>query len=89
LYVDQLIGPFTVNTLPDATMIAFSDHGTPSVTIDKDVDLANTRWTSLANIGVDVADVALQLEREGVASFRQSFSELIEALTVKDNALRT
>jgi transaldolase len=89
LYVDQLIGPFTVNTLPDATMLAFIDHGTPSVTIDKDVDLANTRWTSLANIGVDVADVALQLEREGVASFRQSFSELIEALTVKDNALRT
>ena len=70
-------------------MMAFNDHGTPSITIDKDIDLANTRWTALGNIGVDVADVASQLEQEGVASFQQSFSELIDALTVKDLALRT
>ena len=89
LYVDQLIGPHTVNTLPDATMTAFSDHGTPEITIDKDVDLAHTRWTALGDIGIDVADVASQLEREGVASFQQSFSELIDALAVKDLALRT
>ncbi len=89
MYVDQLIGPHTVNTLPDATMMAFSDHGTPSITIGKDIDLAHTRWTALGDFGVDVVDVASQLEREGVASFQQSFRELIDALTVKDLALRT
>jgi transaldolase len=83
LYVDHLIGPDTVNTLPDNTMLAFNDHGTPSTTIDSDVDLAESRWRSLARFGVDVDDVAQQLESEGVRSFQQSFTELIDALTSK------
>lgn len=88
LYVDQLIGPNTVNTLPDNTMLAFSDHGTPSVTIDTNIDLAHTRWNQLDRLGIDVSDVALQLEREGVLSFQKSFAELIHALETKDQALR-
>jgi transaldolase len=88
LYVDQLIGPNTVNTLPDNTMLAFSDHGTPAVTIDTDVDLAHTRWNHLDRLGIDVSDVALQLEREGVLSFQKSFTELIDALETKDQAFR-
>jgi transaldolase len=86
LYVDQLIGADTVNTLPDNTMLAFSDHGTPSATIQTDVDLAHTRWHALEAMGIDVAEVALQLETEGVRSFQQSFTELIDALKMKDQA---
>ena len=88
LYVDQLIGPNTVNTLPDNTMLAFSDHGTTAVTIDTDIDLAHTRWNQLDRLGIDVSDVALQLEREGVLSFQKSFTELIDALETKDQAFR-
>ena len=88
LYVDQLIGADTVNTLPDNTMLAFSDHGTPSSTIESDIDLAHTRWHALDDMGIDVAEVANQLETEGVRSFQQSFTELIDALKVKDQALR-
>ena len=88
LYVDQLIGADTVNTLPDNTMLAFNDHGSPNMTIQSDIDLAHTRWHALSVLGVDVADVATQLESEGVRSFQQSFTELIDALEVKDQALR-
>ena len=83
LYVDSLIGPDTVNTLPDATIAAFADHGTVSRTIDADVDRARREWEALAGTGVDMEDVADQLEREGVASFIKSFGELIDALHEK------
>ena len=88
LYVDQLIGPNTVNTLPDNTMLAFADHGAPKVTIDTNVEIAHNCWSQLARLGIDVSDVALQLEREGVESFQKSFSELISALEAKDQAFR-
>ena len=87
LYVDQLIGPDTVNTLPDATVQAFADHGTVTRTIDTGVDLAREQWTDLADNGVDVQDVAAQLEREGVASFIKSFDDLMSALQEKAKVL--
>jgi transaldolase len=87
LYVDQLIGADTVNTLPDNTMMAFNDHGTPIATIESDVDLAHSRWHALEGMGIDVADVAAQLELDGVRSFQQSFTELIDALNAKRQAL--
>lgn len=87
LYVDQLIGPDTVNTLPDATVQAFADHGTVARTIDTGVDLAREQWTALAHNGVDVQDVAAQLEREGVASFIKSFDDLMSALQEKAKVL--
>ena len=83
LYVDSLIGPHTVNTLPDATVAAFADHGTVSRTIDNDVERARREWDTLAGIGVDMDDVAEQLEREGVTSFIKSFGDLIDALHEK------
>ncbi len=87
LYVDQLIGPDTVNTLPDATLEAFADHGTVARTVDVDVDEAEHVWRSLASVGVDMDDVARVLEDEGVASFSKSFDDLIAALEVKRSAL--
>jgi transaldolase len=83
LYVDELIGPDTVNTLPDATIEAFSDHGTLTRRVDADVDEAEATWRRLGEVGVDVADVADTLEREGVTNFEKSFSELLDALQAK------
>jgi len=83
LYVDELIGPHTVNTLPEATLEAFTDHGTLGRKVDVDVDDADRVWQSLADVGVDMDDVSDQLEREGVDSFIKSFDELIETLEQK------
>jgi transaldolase len=83
LYVDTLIGPHTVNTLPDNTIEAFADHGTVARTIDVGVDDAKRTWAQLALVGVDMDDVAAKLEREGVASFQKSFDELLDALREK------
>ena len=87
LYVDELIGPDTVNTLPDATIEAFADHGTLARRVDADVDEAEAVWAGLAEVGVDMDDVADQLEREGVASFQKSFDELLAALEAKSAEL--
>ncbi len=83
LYVDELIGPDTVNTLPEATLEAFADHGTVERRVDADTDAARAAWQSLREVGVDMDDVAAQLEREGVASFAGAFDELIDALETK------
>ncbi|WP_116998461.1 transaldolase [Desertimonas flava] len=88
LYVDELIGPNTVNTLPDATIEAFADHGTLARRVDADVDQAEATWAALADVGVDMDDVADTLEREGVSSFQKSFTELIDALETKASELR-
>jgi transaldolase len=87
LYVDTLIGPDTVNTMPGATIKAFADHGTIARTVDQDVDQAEAIWRELAEVGVDMDDVAAQLEREGVSSFEKSFDELLAALQTKANEL--
>jgi transaldolase len=88
LYVDNLIGPDTVNTLPDATIEAVADHGTLKRTVDAGVDEADGVWQALHDVGVDMADVAKTLEDEGVASFEKSFEELISALETKAASLR-
>jgi transaldolase len=87
LYVDELIGPNTVNTLPDGTLDAFADHGTVARRVDADVDDARAVWQSLGEVGVDMDEVAAQLEREGVSSFQKSFDELITALDTKASQL--
>ncbi len=80
LYVDNLIGPDTVNTLPEATLEAFEGHGTVARTIDAGVDDAAAALGALAEVGVDLAAVAEVLELEGVAAFAKSFDELLETL---------
>jgi transaldolase len=88
LYVDNLIGPNTVNTLPEKTIDAFNDHGTLARAVDADLDEAETVWRQLGEVGVDVEDVGRTLEHEGVASFQKSFDELISALDAKAAELR-
>ena len=83
LYVDSLIGPDTVNTLPDATLAAFEDHGTVARTVDGDPAAAHDTLRDLATAGVDLDDVAQVLEDEGVAAFVTSFDDLLDSLRAK------
>ena len=87
LYVDNLIGDHTVNTLPDATIDAFEDHGTVQRSIDSGVDEARQDLRRLSDAGVEMADVAKVLEEEGVAAFLKSYDELLQALEDKANEI--
>jgi transaldolase len=83
LYIDNLIGPDTINTMPDATIDAFERRGTVACTINKGLDEAHQVMEDLAKVGVDMADVSRTLEEEGVASFSKSFDELMATLQDK------
>jgi transaldolase len=83
LYVDSLIGPSTVNTMPDATISAFLDHGQLHRSIDADPDEAAAVLEQLGEAGIDMADVEQTLEDEGVHSFAKSFDELLQKLSDK------
>ncbi len=88
LYVDELIGPNTVNTVPDKTLNFFLDHGTVGRTVDADPAGAQAVWDGVAAQGVDLANVADQLETEGVASFVKAFDGLLATLETRANELR-
>jgi transaldolase len=87
LYVDTLIGPDTVNTLPDATIEAFLDHGTVARTVDQDSDAARAELAQLAQVGIDMEQVSTVLEGQGVSAFVKSYDELLQSLTDKANAI--
>jgi len=83
LYVDSLIGPGSVNTLPEPTLLAFEHHGVVARTIDHEPEVSDRFLADLAKTGIDMDEVASTLEREGISSFAQSFDQLIEALRIK------
>ncbi len=83
LYVDELIGPDTINTMPLETVQAFQSHGTPKPTLQTGIAQAHSLFEELARAGVDYDDVTDTLEREGVEKFEASFSELIDELAAK------
>ena len=88
LYVDNLIGPDTVNTLPETTMAAFEDHGTLERTIDRGLIDAEECLRDLTGVGIDLDAVGDKLETEGVAAFEKSFNGVLEVLEAKATALR-
>ncbi len=83
MYVEELIGPETVNTMPEETMEAFQDHGRVAPTLTEDVDAARKVFEDLAAAGVDYDDVTETLEREGVQKFSDSFEELLDGINAK------
>ncbi len=89
LYIDTLIGPDTVNTMPEATLEAFEDHGTLARTVDADVSAAEATLAAIEAVGVDMDDVGRVLEDQGVATFAKSFDELIASLDAKAEDLRS
>jgi transaldolase len=83
LYVDGLIGPDTVTTLPEATIAAFEDHGTLDATITRSLRDAEATLERLAEVGVDMGAVARVLETEGVAAFAKSYDGLLALLQAR------
>lgn len=90
LYVEELIGPNTVNTMPPATIDAFLDHGEvhPN-SLATDVNDADEQIRRLGEYGIDFDEITDELQVEGVAAFADSFDELIEAIAAKSAALRS
>jgi transaldolase len=87
VYVEQLIGPDTVNTMPPATIEAFRDHGEIARTVDADPESARRTIADLGAVGVDLDDVTATLLRQGLASFQKSFDTLTAGLEKKSVAL--
>ena len=87
MYVENLIGPMTVDTMPEETIEAFKDHGKVAPTLEQGVDEAKRTFERFAEAGIDYDDVVETLEREGVEKFAESFRELIEGLKAKAGEL--
>lgn len=87
LYVDRLIGPDTVNTMPPATYAAFRDHGTIAPTLEQDVETALARLAALPALGIDLGAITDQLEIDGINAFIHSFDTLLAALDAKRTVL--
>jgi transaldolase len=87
IYVEELIGPDTVNTMPRETLSAFLDHGRAARTLEQGVDDAQRTLERFAQAGVDYDDVVETLEREGVEKFAKSIEELYEGIASKRDQL--
>jgi len=87
LYVEELIGPDTVNTMPQETIEAFQDHGRVAETLTKGVEEARQLVGELAKVGVDYDDVVRVPEEEGVQKFIDSFEELLDGVRSKKHEL--
>ena len=83
MYVDGLIGPDTVNTVPPKTLVAFFDHGIVERTIDRKVDEAKEVFENLAKAGIDMEQVTEDLESEGVQAFAVAFTSLLDSLQAR------
>jgi transaldolase len=83
VYVEELIGPDTVNTMPLATVEAFADHGVARRTVDGDVEGARSHLRELAEVGVDLEAVTDELQRDGVEKFAASFRDLLRSVEEK------
>ncbi len=88
LYVEELIGPETVDTMPPQTITAFQDHGEVSRTVDQDYPGAHETMRKLAEVGIDMAAVTKQLEIEGVKAFADSFDDLLKGMADKTAKLK-
>jgi transaldolase len=87
MYVEELIGAETVNTMPEETIVAFQDHGKVAETLTQGVDAAEKLFDDLRAAGIDYDDVTDTLEREGVQKFSDSFDELLGGIKEKQGEL--
>ncbi|OGF13077.1 MAG: transaldolase [Candidatus Eisenbacteria bacterium RBG_16_71_46] len=88
VYVEELIGPQTVNTMPLATIDAFNDHGVVEARLERDLDAARDLFKRLPELGVPVEKLIGELEQEGVDKFAQSYDALLDALKSKRSAIQ-
>jgi len=82
-YVEELIAPDSINTLPEATIKAFKDHGQAKITISSDLEKARKLFPELKSMGIDIREVTEQLEKEGVQLFSDSFFALLKEIAKK------
>jgi transaldolase len=87
LYVEELIGPETISTLPEDTIRAFQDHGRVDLTLESELEEAQHLFQQLYAAGVDYEDVVATLEREGIEKFVASFDQLLERVAAKRRVL--
>src|SRR5437016_7873029 len=87
MYVEELIGPETVDTMPEETIEAFQDHGEVAPTLEQGLDQAKLVFEQTAEAGVDYDDVVRVLEEEGVQKFTDSFRELLDGISAKRGEL--
>ena len=87
MYVEELIGADTINTMPEETLRAYQDHGDPQPRPESGLEQARQVFDELRAAGVDYEDVTDTLEREGVEKFSRSFDELLAALRAKRESL--
>jgi transaldolase len=87
VYVEELVGPETVNTMPESTVEAVMDHAEIRPTLEEGVDEARQLFEDLEKAGVDYDDVVETLEREGVQKFSDPFDELMEEIKSKGGQL--
>lgn len=87
IYVEELIGQDTVNTMPPATVKAFADHGELRASVTEDVEGAQAVFGQLKAVGIDMAAVTQQLEEEGVKSFADSYQQLLDTISSKREAV--
>jgi transaldolase len=83
LYVDQLIGPDTVNTVTPETLNAFQVHGELRVALESDIDIARRDLETLESLGISLTKITQELEQEGVKKFADSYDQLLAALQEK------
>lgn len=83
LYVDNLIGPLTVNTLPHATVDSFVDHGRLALTLESDMDDAGAHLSRLQELGLDLEIICEEAQNDGLLAFQNSFDKLMDSLKAK------
>lgn len=87
LYIEELIGSHTINTIPLATIEAYKDHGKPQERITKSVDAARAQMRKLAELKIDFSEVTKKLISDGVILFSNSFKELMQEIENKKNEI--
>ena len=87
-YVEALVAPDSVDTMPPETFEAYRDHGDPKVRIADDLPGARETFRRLAELGIDEATVSRELEEEGVRKFSDSYDSLLKAIAEKEKAMR-
>lgn len=89
MYVDSVIGPDTVNTMPPQTLLAFHDHGTAAETLTQEVHEAEAVLRALNEAGIDIDQVTARLQEDGVDAFIEAYENLIDQVRAKRTVLRT
>lgn len=88
MYIDELMGPDTVNTIPEATMTAFEDHGNPGSNLTVGYDKARSEMKALAEVGVSIDSITHDLLIAGVKTFADSYQSLLNRIDKKLQVLR-